>query len=189
VPEPEVATQAREKAKQAGAKAQFLEIFHPKMLRITVLTSLMSVGLQGGYYAITTWLPTYLKTVRNLSVLNTGAYLYVVIIGSLCGYLVSAHLADRLGRKWTLLLFAVNSFLAVWAYTCLPISNHVMLALGFPLGFFASGSFSPIGAYFTELFPSRLRASGQGFSYNLGRGLGALFPALVGFISARMELG
>ncbi|MCU1297988.1 MAG: major facilitator superfamily 1 [Acidobacteriaceae bacterium] len=189
VPEPETSTLAREKRQQSGAKAQFLEIFHPKMLRITVLTSLMSVGLQGGYYAITTWLPTYLKTVRGLSVLNTSAYLYMVIIGSLCGYLVSADLADRLGRKWTLLLFAVNSFLAVWAYTCLPISNHVMLALGFPLGFFASGSFSPIGAYFTELFPGRFRASGQGFSYNLGRGVGALFPALVGFISARMELG
>ena len=188
VPEPEVSREAREKVQQSGAKAPFLEIFHPKILRITLLTSLMSVGLQGGYYAITTWLPTYLKTVRGLSVLNTGAYLYVIIIGSFCGYLVGADLTDRLGRKWTLALFAVNSFLAVWAYTCLPISNHIMLVLGFPLGFFASGSFSPIGAYFTELFPSRFRASGQGFSYNVGRGVGALFPALVGFLSARLEL-
>jgi MFS family permease len=60
--------------------------------------------------------------------------------------------------------------------------------MGFPLGFFASGSFSPVGAYFTELFPNRFRASGQGFSYNLGRGVGALFPALVGFMSARAGL-
>jgi len=46
---------------------------------------------------------------------------------------------------------------------------------GFPLGFFVSGTFSPIGSFFTELFPSRLRGSGQGFSYNFGRGVGALF--------------
>jgi len=65
----------------------------------------------------------------------------------------------------------------------------VMLLLGFPLGFFTSGSFSPIGAFFTELFPSRLRGSGQGFSYNLGRGVGALFPTLVGFLSVRFPLG
>lgn len=121
--------------------------------------------------------------------LSTGSYLYVVVLGSFCGYLVSAYLTDRLGRKTTLLVFAVNALLAVWLYTCLPIDNHFMLVLGFPLGFFASGSFSPVGAYFTELFPNRFRASGQGFSYNLGRGFGALFPALVGFMSARISLG
>ena len=89
----------------------------------------------------------------------------------------------------TLVLFAVCSLLAIVAYTYLPISNQVMLLLGFPLGFFASGAFSPIGAFFTELFPSRVRGSGQGFSYNVGRGIGALFPTLVGVLSARMDLG
>ena len=64
-----------------------------------------------------------------------------------------------------------------------------MLALGFPLGFFASGSFSPMGAFLTELFPTRLRGSGQGFSYNFGRGIGALFPTLVGYLGARIPLG
>jgi sugar phosphate permease len=49
--------------------------------------------------------------------------------------------------------------------------------------------FSPVGAFFTELFPSRLRGSGQGFSYNFGRAVGALFPALVGYLSATMSLG
>ena len=189
VPEPEVWKRAREHVRRSGARLQFLEIFNPSILRITLLTSLMSVGLQGGYHAITTWLPTYLATVRGLSVLSTGGDVYVVIVGSFCGYLVSAYCTDRLGRKWTLLLFAVNSALAAWAYTRLPIGNRFMLPLGFPLGFFASGSFSPIGAYFTELFPSSFRASGQGFSYNIGRGIGALFPALVGFMSARMGLG
>ena len=189
VPEPDIWKRAHEKALRSGAESKFLDIFNPKILRVTALTSLMSVGLQGGYHAITTWLPTYLKTVRGLSVLNTGAYLYVVIFGSFCGYLVSAYSADRLGRKWTLFLFAANSLLAVWVYTSLPLNNHFMLALGFPLGFFASGSFSPIGAYFTELFPGRFRASGQGFSYNVGRGLGALFPALVGIMSAHIDLG
>jgi hypothetical protein len=36
--------------------------------------------MHGAYYAVTTWLPTYLKTARNLSVLNTGSYLLVLII-------------------------------------------------------------------------------------------------------------
>jgi len=190
VPEPEVYTRTREKLAAGGDKPHFLEIFSPSMLKITLLTSLLGVGVQGGYYAITTWLPTYLKTVRHLSVLNTGTYMIVIIAGSFCGYLTGAYLADSIGRRKALILFAACCALSVTAYTYLPISNGiVMLLLGFPLGFFTSGSFSPVGAFFTELFPSRLRGSGQGFSYNLGRGIGALFPTLVGFLSARLSLG
>lgn len=188
VPEPEVFRETRNvsASKQAG---NFLAIFNPSLVRITLLTSLMAIGAQGGYYAITTWLPTYLKTQRGLSILNTGAYLSVVIAGSFAGYLVSAYLADWLGRKRTLILYGACSFVAVTAYTFLPISNHVMLVLGFPLGFFASGSFSPIGAFLTELFPTSVRGSGQGFSYNIGRAIGAIFPTLVGLLSAAMSLG
>ncbi len=189
VPEPEVFNRTRAREAALGEGSHFLEIFSPAMLQITLLTALLATGVQGGYYAITTWLPTFLKTTRGLSVLNTGGYLFVVIVGSFVGYMISAWLADRLGRKRTLILFAVCSFLTVTAYTYLPISNSVMLVLGFPLGFFASGSFSPVGAFFTELFPSRLRGSGQGFSYNFGRAIGALFPTLVGYLSARITLG
>jgi MFS family permease len=187
VPEPEVYSKARQ-SMMAGQTISFLEIFHPDVLHITALTSLVAIGAQGGYYAITTWLPTFLKTQRHLSVLNTGGYLAVVIAGSLAGYLISAHLADWLGRKTTLILFAVGSFATVVGYAYSPIGNHAMLALGFPLGFFASGVFSPIGAFFTELFPSRMRGSGQGFSYSFGRAIGAIFPTLVGYLSATMSL-
>ena len=173
----------------ADHTGRFLEIFRPNVLRITALTSLVAVGAQGGYYAITTWLPTFLNSQLHASAVNTGGYLGVVIAGSLVGYLVSAYLADRIGRKPTIILFAVASFATVAAYTYLPIGSRAMLALGFPLGFFSSGVFSPIGAFFTELFPTSLRGSGQGFSYSFGRALGAVFPALVGYLSATMSLG
>jgi len=189
VPEPQIYAETQRQLKATGTRMSFLEVFSPEVLSVTLLTALLSVGAQGGYYAINTWLPTFLRTQRKLSVLNTGGYLFVVILGSFTGYMVSAYLADRLGRKKTLILFAVCSFLAILSYTYLPLSDGAMLVLGFPLGFFSSGVFSPIGAFFTELFPSRLRASGQGFSYNFGRGVGALFPTWVGFLSARATLG
>jgi MFS family permease len=189
VPEPEVYRQTRQKLASLGDEGHFLDIFRPALVEMTLWTSLMAAGAQGGYYAITTWLPTYLKTTRGLSVLNTGGYLIVVIAGSFAGYLVGAYLTDRLGRKPTLILFAACSFLTVAVYTYLPIRNPVMLVLGFPLGFFASGSFSPMGSFLTELFPTRVRGSAQGFAYNFGRGVGAIFPTLVGYLSARLSLG
>jgi len=46
-----------------------------------------------------------------------------------------------------------------------------------------------MGAYLTELYPSGVRATGQSFCYNFGRGIGALFPALVGYLSQTSSLG
>lgn len=174
---------------QAQAGGSFLQIFSPQILRTTLLASVVALGAQGGYYAITVWLPLYLSTTRGLSIFDTGKYLCVIIAGSFAGYLSSAYLTDRMGRRRTLILFATSSLVMVCLYMILPISNRTMLALGFPLGFFPSGSFSPMGAFFTELFPTRMRGSGQGFSYNVGRGVGALFPTLVGYLSTRVGLG
>lgn len=187
VPEPELFL-ANRNSTQSEHHGSLLHVFGPDLLRTTVLASLVALGAQGGYYAVTTWLPFYLESSRGLSVLHTGGYLFVVILGSFLGYLVSASLTDRLGRKNTLMIFAVMSFVTVCLYTIVPIGNSVMLVLGFPLGFFASGSFSPLGAFFSELYPTRVRGSGQGFSYNFGRGAGAIFPSLVGYLSARVSL-
>ena len=170
-------------------QARFLDIFSRPQLRITLLAALTALGAQGGYHAVTTWLPLYLRTSRGLSTLNTGAYLFVIITGAFFGYITAAYLTDAIGRKRTLILFAACSFLAVIFYAGFPISNHLMLVLGFPLGFFPSGSFSPMGAYFSELFPTSMRASGAGFAYNLGRGVGAVFPTLVGYVSGHTSLG
>jgi len=137
---------------------------------------------------VTTWLPTFLRTDRGLTVVGSTGYLAIVIGGSFIGYLVGAWLADRIGRRNLFISFSIGASILVLAYTQLPISNEMMWLLGFPLGFFASGYFSGVGAFLTELFPTRLRGSGQGFAYNFGRGLGALFPTLVGFVSASTPL-
>src|SRR5205807_3847638 len=97
--------------------------------------------------------------------------------------------SDRLGRRKNFFIFAIGCMATVLVYTQAPISDAQMLVLGFPLGFFASGIFSGMGAFFTELFPTRVRGSGQGFAYNFGRGIGALFPTLVGYLSGTMSLG
>jgi MFS family permease len=170
-------------------RPSFLKIFAPSLLRTTLLASLLTIGTQGGYYAIMIWLPTYLKTVRGLSVLSTGGYLAVVIVASFFGYVISAYLTDILGRRKNFILFSICSVVTVVAYMFLPINDSALLFLGAPLGFFSSGIYSGIGALFNELYPTSLRGSGIGFCFNVGRALGALFPALVGYISATMPLG
>jgi MFS family permease len=188
VEEPTVSAKTRAREAAKGDRPAIWEIFKKDVLKVTLLASLLGTGAQGGYYAVTTWLPTFLRTDRGLTVVGSTGYLAIVIGGSFIGYLVGAWLADRIGRRNLFISFSIGASILVLAYTQLPISNEMMWLLGFPLGFFASGYFSGVGAFLTELFPTRLRGSGRGFAYNFGRGLGALFPTLVGFVSASTPL-
>jgi MFS family permease len=65
----------------------------------------------------------------------------------------------------------------------IPISNTSMLFLGFPMGILMQGMFSGIGATLSESYPSSVRATGYGVSYNAGRVIGSLFPLSVGWLS------
>jgi MFS family permease len=189
VEEAPVYVQSRLEMHALGVQPSLLEIFRPPLFRVTLLGGLMGTGAQGGYYAVTTWLPTFLRTERHLSILDSAGYLSVSIAGAFCGYLAGGLLADRIGRRLTFLVFAIGAGVVALIYTLVPFGNGAVLVLGFPLGFFASGVFSAMGPFFTEHFPTRVRGVGQGFAYNVGRASGALFPILVGLLSNKMPLG
>ncbi len=198
VREPEVFKQTRE-AEQAGTpevvqlgatRNSLIQIFQRDLIGITLPATLLAIGAQGGYYAIFTWLPTFLKTSRHMTIVGSVPYLSVVIIGSFLGYVVSGYVNDWIGRRPTFTIFAICSGILIYLYTHIPAgSNSLLLVLGAPLGFFASGIFSGFGSYLAELFPSRARGAGQGFVYNFGRGVGAFFPTIIGILSASIGLG
>ena len=198
VAEPAIFTQMRAQrvraagvAATAGSPARrgvFLDIFRPPLLRTTILATLLSTGMLGAYYSITTWLPTFLAKERHLSVGASTGYLLMVISGSLAGYLVSAWLTDAIGRRRGFILFAACAMVLILLYTRLPVAGGMFL-IGFPLGFFILGIFSGMGACLAELYPSAVRGSGQGFTYSVGRGIGGFCPSLIGVLSTRFPLG
>jgi MFS family permease len=187
VDEPE-AFRALQAAATARQRWAFLDIFRGKLRVRTLLAALLAAGALGGNYVTLTWLASFLKNVRHLSVLGTGGYLAVNILGSFLGYLISAHLSDWLGRRRTFMLMACLAALTVSCYTQLSLSNSAVLLMGFPLGFFQSGIVAGMGATFAELFPTRVRATGQGFCYNTGRAIGSFVPAVVGVAAASLGL-
>jgi MFS family permease len=165
-------------------------IFSSDLLKTTVFASILATGIQGGYYAMFTWIPTYLKKERDLTVVGTSGYLFVVIAGAFLGYLTAGLVHDRLGRKKTFALFSSLAGVALVLYFAVPTgSNTTLLLIGFPLGFFASGCFSGFGSYLSELYPTNARGTGGGFCYNVGRGIGALFPGIIGFLATAIGLG
>jgi MFS family permease len=160
----------------------------PPYLSTTWRVSMMVTGAQGSSYALTTFLPLYLKTVRHLTSVGTGGYLMVLILGAFFGFLSGAYLADAIGRKSTFMTSAIGSVVLMFVYLFAPLSNDLILPVGFLLGFINLMMFSPMGTFMTELFPTAVRGVGQGFCYNVGRGIGAVFPAMVGFLAAEFGL-
>lgn len=189
VEEPEAAVRQRKRAENRPFFASLAGIFRPELLRVTLLGGILGLGAHGGYHAVMTWLPTFLKTERNLTVLSSGSYLAVIIFAFFCGCVASGVLIDKLGRRKNIILFALCCVITVQCYVFLPLSNTQMLFLGFPLGFFAAGIPASLGAFFNELYPADVRGAGVGFCYNFGRVLSAVFPFLVGHMSESMSLG
>ena len=180
VQDADTTTERRAKTIQRGS---FGAIFGGDLLRTTLFAALLATGVQGGYYTLASWLPTYLKTSRGLTVVGTGGYLAFLITGAFIGYVSGGYLTDLLGRKKTFLLFSVLSAGLIVAYTQIPNgANSLVLVLGFPLGFSMSAIFSGFGSFLAELYPTALRGTGQGFTYNFGRGVGAVFPTVVGYL-------
>jgi MFS family permease len=179
--------------KQAEVKKPFIAtlgaIFGRDVLRSTLIGGLFGIGAHGGYAALTTFLPTFLREERKLSVLGSSGYLAVIIVAFFCGCIASGILSDRVGRRANVVVFASACIMTVSIYIFAPLTNSQMLILGFPLGFFSAGIPASMAALFSELYPAGVRGTGVGFCYNFGRVVSAVFPIAVGFLSERIGLG
>jgi MFS family permease len=188
IEEPEIFRDARRDRPAVGI-AHLFSAFRGPYLWTTVKVSLMVAGAQGGGYALGIWMPTYLRTVRGLSAPSTGGFLLVQILGALIGFLLGSYLSDAIGRKATFMWSAIGSFAGILLYLFLPMDNTALFFFGVPLFVIFLMKFPPMGPFMTELYPTEVRGTAQGFCYNAGRAIGALFPALVGFLSDTMSLG
>lgn len=165
-------------------------LFGPGVRRTTVFATVLGIGIQGIYYSVFVFVPLFLSSERGMSVTGTAAYTWLVIVGSFVGYVASGYLHDGLGRRPTFTLFFVGSVASIALFVFTPIARPELgLLVSFVLGFFASGQAGGMGAYLAELFPTALRATGQAFAYNVGRGLAGFGPLVVGVLGAAIGLG
>ena len=81
------------------------------------------------------------------------------------------------------------TIIMVLIYLYVPIGDTGLLLLGIPLNASILMKFAPMGPYMTELYPTDIRGTGQGFCYNAGRAIGSVFMTAIGFATAVMPLG
>lgn len=188
VQEPPIYLEERKRVEKEKKQTVFLEIFSSQHLRATLTLSLLGIGVHGGTFAFSIWLPTYLRTVRQLSHTEVSTYMMVFLASTIVGYLIGAKLADVIGRRASFIVCAIAECIMVVLYTNLPVSNAVLLLMGIPLGVCFASVYGGIPAALNEMYPTRVRGSGVGFCWNVGRGAGALFALFVGMYSAQLTL-
>jgi MFS family permease len=98
------------------------------------------------------------------------------------GYVTFGFVSDTIGRKRAYVIYTVTAAALIAAYVSIRIPV-VLLALGPFVAFFATGYFSGFGAVTAEIYPTSVRASAQGITYNLGRIASAVAPFAVGSLA------
>lgn len=158
------------------------EIFQPGVARVTIIASLVATAAFVAYYGASTWLPSYLETERGLDPQTVGQFMTWLNLGMFAGYIVFGWLADKIGKKNALLLSMFGSGVLMPLYG-LVTDQAVLLWLG-PLYAFFMTFAGLFGSYLGELFPTGIRATGAGFTFNVGRGVSAFAPMILGGVAA-----
>jgi MFS family permease len=160
----------------------------PPLLRRLLLTSLIGLGAHGGFHSLFTWLPTLLRTFRFYSPELTGLALLLMTSAFAAGCIVAGYLADQLGRKPIIALFATSSAIFALLFALTDNGPTATLLLALPVGFAAGGTPSVLGSWYAEMFPAAVRGVSVGLAYNGGRLASALLPGVIGWASAMMPL-
>lgn len=192
VPEPEI---WRSRERVAGrAPSVPLRTLWRKDLRWNgfIATAMNTFGMFG-YWGLFFWIPAYLSLPisqggRGLDIAKTTAWLLVMGVGKWLGYVLFGFAADSFGRRRTYFtyLFIAAILAPLYGFVRSPLW---LLALGPLVAFFGTGFFSGFSAIASELFPTEIRATAMGLTYNIGRGISAVAPFAVGALAIHFRLG
>lgn len=189
VEEPEIWERQRSKP----SPLPFREIFNRTFATRTILASLLAAAVLIAYWGVFNWLPSFLATPiaqggAGLTLTKSAKWIAVVQIGAFAGYLTFGWIADRIGRRTAFTFFMIAAAIVVPLYARVTTPT-VLLLVGPLVGFFGSGYFSLFGALLAELYPTRIRATAQGFCYNVGRLASAAAPFAIGAAADRYGIG
>jgi putative MFS transporter len=161
---------------QAAERASFAELWRPPYLSRTVMLVLFQALQTIGFYGFANWAPTFLLK-RGVSLLHSLEYTLLIAMVSPLGPLLAAWTSDRFERKWTIVILAllVAGFGLGFGNSIAPAPVIAFGALLTLSNYWFSAAFH---AYQSELFPTRLRATGVGFTYSWSR-LSAAFTSLL----------
>jgi MFS family permease len=158
------------------------QIFGADLIRYTITASLLTSLCMIAYWGLYFWLPQFLASDKGVG-LNTKGFIWIIPIniGAFIGCNTFGFISDKFGRRPVFVGYLLVMAVLVWFFGHATSLRDVLI-LGPFIGFFGTGFYSGFGAIFSEIFPTSARGTAQGFCYNVGRGVSAVAPPLIGFL-------
>ncbi len=181
---------ARQSSRAPRASAAAL--FVGSGARLTWTVTAMNTLTMFAWWGLFTWIPSYLgrpvaEGGAGLSLVKSSLWIGLMQVGMWLGYVSFGIVSDAVGRRPAYVAYLLAAAALVPAYAASGARG--LLIIGPCLAFFGTGYFSGFGAVTAELFPTEVRATAQGITYNFGRGVSALAPVTVGALGAAYGLG
>jgi len=175
----------RNRSGSTGALTTLRAVFAIDMRRRTLVGVLIALTMMIGSNSlgplIPVWIHQLLPPERQGSAGRVISHFVMLMsLGGIAGYLGLILPIERLGRRWSYTFIVASTAVVVLLLFCLPPSIGRLLTFAPLYGFFTIGGFGFFAVYFPELFPTRLRATGQGFCWNMARSLAAAGPLVAG---------
>ena len=178
---------ARSKAAVVPTAHPVRTLFTGKYRNILLVNLLLTIGGGAGYYLTSGFLPTYLKVVNGTPAETAGFILMLASVGVIIASVGAGHLSTFIGRKKTFIWVGVARLIMLPAIALLMpgVTDTVTLAL-YVIVFSMLGSmgYAPILIFLNERFPTSIRATGTGLSWNIGFAIGGVMPTFVSLTSA-----
>jgi putative MFS transporter len=165
---------------EEAERTSFWELWRKPYLSRTVMLVIFQALQTIGFYGFANWAPTFLLK-RGVSLLHSLEYTLLIALVSPLGPLFAAFTSDRMERKWTIVLLAllVAGLGIGFGNSIAPAAVVGFGALLTLANYWFSAAFH---AYQAELFPTRLRATGVGFTYSWSRLSAAFTSILIGAV-------
>ena len=158
------------------------ELFSASWRNVLLLNLLVTFGGGAGYYLTSGYLPSFLKVVNKIPNHVSSLILIGASIMALISAIAVGALSDAIGRKKTFLVAGACMIVL------LPICYFRMAAAtdtgtiafyALAIAFLGNAGYAPILIFLNERFPTEIRASGTGLSWNIGFALGGMMPTFV----------
>ncbi|SAK67544.1 general substrate transporter [Caballeronia calidae] len=182
----QAAARARGITNEAPGVSPLRVLFSKKYRSILLVNLMLTIGGGSGYYLTSGYLPTFLKVVTHTSASNAGWILMWSSVAVVIASTAAGHLSTMIGRKRSFIWLGIARLIGFpLLYLALPHAGDVWL-----IGFYAivlsalgSAGYAPILIFLNERFPTAIRASGTGLSWNLGFAVGGIMPTVVSVVA------
>lgn len=165
-----------------GGPSPLRRVTSPPLLA-TLLTNLLVTGGAGAaYYVSAGYLPAFLKIVNHVpnssaSMILIWSAFMAIVSGPMIGWI-----SDQVGRRTTFLVVGLASMVllpTIYLHMAASTDINTITVCSLAVSFLGNAFLGPIPIFLNERFPTAVRASGTGLSWNLGFAFGGMMPTFV----------